>query len=73
VFENSVLRRVLGLKIDEPIKDYNIFEVLSLTIKITAFWDEINKLINGYSHFGRIRCLHLQSHFYPQDGGITFP
>jgi hypothetical protein len=48
VFENSVLRRALGLKIDEPIKDYNIFEVLSVTIKITAFLDVTNKLINGY-------------------------
>lgn len=49
VSENSVLRRVLGLRIDEPIEDYTIFEVLSVTIKITVFWDVIPcRLINRY-------------------------
>lgn len=49
VSENSVLRRVLGLRIDQPIEDYIIFEVLSVTINIRVFWDVTPcRLINRY-------------------------
>jgi hypothetical protein len=74
LFENSVLRRVLGPKIDEPMEYYVIFEgFILVAIKTTVFCHVTPcRLVTSYQNFGRIHCLHIQSHIDPQDEGHTF-